>query len=439
MQSPKVKPELVDLLNDCDTGKRLDALMKITNFWDLNVGNRPAPNPIDVNNHIHSTYSFSPYSPTKAVYMSVEAGLSTAGIMDHDSISGAHEFIAAGSIASLPVTIGWEMRISMENSPFAKKRINNPDQKGNMYVTVHGLPHNQIPKVAYFLKPINIARGERNKKMLININKIVEPLGIYLDYEKDILPYSMSGSGGSVTERHLLFALSNALVDKFGMNEHLIDQLSSVLKLNVSNKIEEMLLEKDNPYYVYDLLGLLKAELVSSFYINAESDECMEVSDFIPFVKSIGAISCGAYLGDVGNSITGDKKAQKFEYDYIDELFAYYAEVGFEGISYMPSRNSESQIEKVRSLCVEHSFIQISGEDINQPRQKFICEKAREIEFANLIKTTWALIGNEYSAKQDLENSITSLRMKHLYPDIESRIEAFAGIGRSNSVCKSTI
>ena len=45
-----------------------------------------------VNNHIHTTYSFSPYTPTAAVYAAKKAGLSTAGIMDHDSIGGCEEF-----------------------------------------------------------------------------------------------------------------------------------------------------------------------------------------------------------------------------------------------------------------------------------------------------------------------------------------------------------
>ena len=47
-----------------------------------------------INNHIHTTYSFSPYSPTAAVYAARMEGLCTAGIIDHDSISGAEEFLA---------------------------------------------------------------------------------------------------------------------------------------------------------------------------------------------------------------------------------------------------------------------------------------------------------------------------------------------------------
>ena len=55
----------------------------------------------DVNNHIHTTYSFSPYSPTAAVYFARKAGLCTCGLMDHDSIAGAEEFLQAAALAGM--------------------------------------------------------------------------------------------------------------------------------------------------------------------------------------------------------------------------------------------------------------------------------------------------------------------------------------------------
>ena len=62
-----------------------------------------------INTHIHTTYSFSPYSPTAAVYAARMEGLCTAGIIDHDSISGAREFLEAAKLVDMPVTIGMEV------------------------------------------------------------------------------------------------------------------------------------------------------------------------------------------------------------------------------------------------------------------------------------------------------------------------------------------
>ena len=75
-----------------------------------------------INNHIHTTYSFSPYSPTAAVYAARMEGLCTAGIIDHDSISGADEFLEAAEIIGIPVTIGMEARISMDGTRLEGRR-----------------------------------------------------------------------------------------------------------------------------------------------------------------------------------------------------------------------------------------------------------------------------------------------------------------------------
>ena len=94
-----------------------------------------------------------------------------------------------------------------------------------------------------------------------------------------------------------------------------------------------------------------------------------------------------AYLGDVGDCVTGDKRAQKFEDDYLDELVRLPdAELGFRAITYMPSRNTKAQLTRVRALCEQYGLFQISGEDINSPRQSFVCEAQRDPMFANLLR-----------------------------------------------------
>jgi hypothetical protein len=123
------KEELIVQLNDADKAVRLNALRALKAMIDAGEIEAPVQGD-DVNNHIHTTYSFSPYSPTKAVWMAYNAGLKTAGIMDHDSLSGAREFIEAAEIVGMLSTIGVECRASMKNTVLGDRRINNPDQKG---------------------------------------------------------------------------------------------------------------------------------------------------------------------------------------------------------------------------------------------------------------------------------------------------------------------
>ena len=181
-------------LNGDNPQSRLDSLKELKKAIDR--GDIPKSDDKGyVNNHIHTTYSFSPYSPTKAVWMAYRAGLTTAGIMDHDSISGAREFIEAGKIMGMATTIGVECRVDFTQTPLRGRRINNPDQDDIAYVALHGIPHTQIQKVKEFFAPFTEERNKRNRQMVDNINRIFNKHGIQLDFDKDVVPLSQYHDG----------------------------------------------------------------------------------------------------------------------------------------------------------------------------------------------------------------------------------------------------
>ena len=413
----------LDQLNAPERSLRLEALRRLRHLRDEN-GPAAARNSRDVNNHIHTQYSFSPYSPAKAVWMAAQAGLATAGIMDHDSIGGAREFIEAGRIMDLPTTIGAECRASFAATPLKGRRINNPDQPTVAYVALHGIPHSRIDAVTRFFEPVRTARGKRNRAMTTRLNALMAPAGIILDYNRDILPLSFAADGGEVTERHLLFAAAGQLISRFGMGPGLVDFLMGTLRVPVSEKARQQLTDSTNPQLAYDLLGVLKSDLVEKFYLDA-GEECPPIGELAAFARRNGIILAYAYLGDVTSSVTGDKKAQAFEDNYLEELFAVLHETGFNAVTYMPSRNTREQLVHLRELCTRHGFFQISGEDINQPRQAFICEAMRDPLFANLYDAAWALIGHELLASQNLDDGMFSAATVRAQPDLETRIVCF--------------
>ena len=343
-----------------------------------------------INNHIHTTYSFSPYSPTAAVYAARMEGLCTAGIIDHDSISGAEEFLEAAKLVDIPVTIGMEARISMEGTRLEGRRTNNPDQVGVSYMTIQSVPHDKIQVLTDFFKPYQAARHARNRKMIAKINELV---GVELDYDRDVLPLSEAADNGGVTERHLMYALAIELVKQVGKGQGMIDKLISV-GMNLSEKQKTMLLDTEYPFYEYDVLGMLKGTFVPKIFIDA-TDECPKLPEIVKLCNEIDAYLCYAYLGDVGDSVTGDKKAQKFEDDYLDDVFECLKEEGVKAVTYMPTRNTPAQLERLRGLCDEYGMFQISGEDINSPRQSFVIRAMENPMFANLIDATWKLIEHE--------------------------------------------
>lgn len=405
---------------------RLAALRALREAMDRGEFAFPEPS-ADVNSHIHTTYSFSPYSPAAAVFKSREAGLATTGIMDHDSVSGSREFSEAGRLLGIATTQGCEIRVSMKDGPFADRRINNPDQNGVAYITFHGVPDSALEATTEFLQPIRAARKRRNARMIDNLNRIIGLPELHLSLEEDVVPLSLYAQGGEITERHLLYALALKLIAYKGKGPALSRFVETELRLPLAEKTRAMLDDAANPHYAYDLLGLFKGYYVAAFYVEAD-EECPDVRAALDFADRQGIIAAYPYLGDVTASVTGDKAAQAFEDAYLDELFPYLKALGFKAVTYMPSRNTKAQLSRLIGLCEQYGFFQISGEDINQPRQKFICEAMREPMFAHLIDAAWALIGHERAASEDLSKGMFSAQTIARLPDIKERTAYFKAL-----------
>ncbi|MCK4564255.1 MAG: PHP domain-containing protein, partial [Verrucomicrobia bacterium] len=385
----------------------------------------------EVNNHVHSTYSFSPYAPAEIPVRARAAGLGTVGIMDHDSVSGCAEFLEACKEIGMAGTAGFEMRVNMNGTSMEGRKTNNPDEPNVSYIALHGIPATQFNVVEEFLKPIHDARIVRDRKEVETLNVVLAERGApTLDFDADVAAISEATNGGSITERHILYALSLKLIEVHGKGQALVDFVEGPLQVPMAGKLRELLLDVENPHYAYDLLGAFKASLVPEFFIVSGYDECIPVYDAVKFANEIGAIPAYAYLGDVGESPTGDKKAEKFEDDFLDELVAELAEIGFKAITYMPPRNTRKQLARLRKLCRKHGLMEISGVDINSSRQSFNCPILLEPEFRHLTDAAWALIAHEKLAAADPKRALFNPDNPMASLALEERIAKYSTLGK---------
>ena len=416
------------LINDPNTAedKRIAAL---SSFMEKNPSMPGFCN--EINNHIHTIYSFSPYTPAMAALKARLAGLEAAGSVDHDSYAAASEMRRACAILGLGCVTGFEIRVSLRHTEFANRKINSPDSAGLAYMTIQGVPSTAASRVNDFLAPLSEARGKRNRRMVENLNSILADSGIApLSYDMDVAPLSMAHKGGSITERHILYALSLKLIKEAGQGPELLTFLMDKFSLEVSGKVKNLLEQSENPHYAWDLLGLLKSSFNDRIFIQPDENECPPVEKAVIFALSINAIPSYAYLGDISESPTGDKKAEKFEDDYLDELIPRLKDFGFLGLTYMPPRNTKEQLERLRCLCAENSFLEICGVDINSPRHTFNCPEIRQPEFSALIESTWALAAHETAAAGDKTRGLFNPDDPLAGKPLAERIKAFAALGR---------
>jgi hypothetical protein len=386
----------------------------------------------EVNCHVHTIYSFSPYSPAAAAERARAAGLAAVGIMDHDSIAGAAEMREAGRIIGIATTAGMELRVSAEGTALDGRRINNPDSLGNLYMMFHGIAARRDAAVGAFLRPIQAARQKRLRRMMERLNALLPGYGLEpLDWDRDVRSASQAATGGSITERHLLFGVARSIVASAGRGDPLVRFVRERLGIALPPRIAGWLSEETNEALLFDLLGVLKSSFLEKVFIQPDREECIPVTRAVCFAEEIGAIPCYGYLGDVTDSPTGDKKAERFEDGYLDELFVEVKRLGFRAIAYMPPRNTLEQLRRVQRLCAQHGLMEISGVDINSPRQSFNCPELLRPDFSHLIAATWALIAHEkLSDSADRYGLFHPANPLAALP-LQERIASYAAVGET--------
>lgn len=416
-------------LNHPDRATRLAAANRVGAAYASGALKRELSD--EVNCHVHTKYSFSPYYPAMAAWKAIEAKLLAVGIIDHDSVSGCAEMLDAGAALGIAATAGCEIRVSFAGTRVAGRKLNNPDSVEIGYIALHGLPRRAFAETKQFLAPIFAARNLRNRRMLAALNALLTPLGIApLDFERDVASTSQAAEQGSITERHLMYALSLRLRESTGGGQRLLDVLRDQLGVTIPTKLAPLLIDPANPHAIYDLVGVLKSAFLERIFIQPNGDECMPVAQAVAFGNRVGAIPVYAYLGDVGESPTGDKKAERFEDGFLDELVAEVKRLDFKGITYMPPRNTSEQLARLQALCRQHDLFEISGVDINSSRQAFTCPIILEPQFRHLVDATWALFAHERLANHDPKLSLFAPANPLASRSLTERVAAYALIGR---------
>ena len=60
------------------------------------------------------------------------------------------------------------------------------------------------------------------QELIDKINELMAPYDIQVDFDKDVVPLSKFANGGSITERHLMYALAKKIMKRFGKGEGVV-------------------------------------------------------------------------------------------------------------------------------------------------------------------------------------------------------------------------
>lgn len=413
------RDQLVEQLNAPSARRRLAALRKLKKLERGTDSDLPLARENDSNLHIHTIYSYSPYSPAQAAYLAYRGGIASAGIMDHDTLSGAREFVRACDILGIPHTVGFDFRVRLKPDRNADYPLKSD---GYTYIAVYGIPKKEIKKVNTWLAEDRSGRVSRNRKFCEAVNKFFAPEGIAVDFDADVLPLTRCREGGSVTERHILRAVALKICEKFERGAPARDFLAR-LRFSLEGNLSDLLADADNPFYVDDLVTALKDN--ACFFDVGSRREAVDMPDVVSRLENFGAIVSYMFFGNLDELVAGETAEDKLE-----KLVLGVKELGFNALTVKVSRMEREDLRILLALCDRHAVLLLPGTAVNAPRQSFQSDVLAEEDFKGLGDASWAVVGHGKMSDCNLADGMFSQKAKQRCPNLSDRVLLYAEIGR---------
>lgn len=423
------KEMVISGLNSWDSAQRRATTTVLKNIEKSDRWFAPKTRERDIKLFLKTSYSSGPYSPTALAYKCYENGSKIVGICDSETLSGAKEFYETCRTLGMGCSIGVQVKTVLIK-PKLNRRINNMYQPDIANLAIIGIPYEKIDYVNNFLAKHRGYRSDRVQRITDLINRQYKKIGVSIDFKRDVLPISNEKEGGTVTEMHVILALCNQLVLRYGKGQNLVDVLRVQMDITIPEKSRKLLItSSDENSFVYDLQNILRNE-IRRFYIEADK-ECCSISDLRKIAEECQAILTYEYMGDIEQTVFGEVRAEAYEDDILDYLLKELKKLGVTAVTVSPSRHTFEQIERIKALGKELELLVIINETIYTRRQEIKYAELEKEQNLQIIENSYAVCGNERAILNQI-GGFFSVNAVSKYPDINVRAAVFSELGKAS-------
>ncbi len=412
------REKMIAMLSAKRSAKRLKAIKLLNKAEERNPTLIPEKKKDRGLISVHTDYSFSPFTPSLAAYMAYKSGLNCVCISDHDTLSGVNEFRQACGLLGIECAAGVQLRAKFYDGKGVV--LNNIYEKDVGFVSVRGISPKVIDAFNAELEPLRALRVERDLAMVEKFNRRLSKYGVQIDFEKDVKPLARLKEGGTITERHILYAFAQKLINKFVYADKILSFITDDLSIKVEGEYLSALSDTKNPYYAYDLVDCLKGE-IGFFYI--PDKDLLSAQKAVELAHKYGALISYCYVGHLRRV---GEQAEEGSLS-IKELASYLSKLGFDGLEFFPGTVEDCVAEELKAAAEENGLILVGCTDIHSPRQHFNAPAVEE----DLVRNKWAIIGHEKCVEYDLQDGINTEKSKAKNPDLNARLGIYAGAGKN--------
>lgn len=320
------------------------------------IAQAPQFEPLAVNAHIHSPYSFSAFeSVSQAFDCAVAEDVKVLGINDFIVRDGYPEFVREAKRHRVFPLLNIEFMALLRPEQSQGIRVNDPNNPGRTYFCGKGLdfPLSGGAPVADALERVKEESNRQTAEMVGRLNAWLNHRGLAL--QLDFKEVKTRFARDLVRERHLAKALRYAVTGKYGQDNSAQTVLGNIMPddrlhaplsqpASVDNELRGKLFKAGGPAFV-------------------EEDEraFLQLDQVITLIRSMGGIPCyPVLLDDAKGFIT------EFERDY-EALYNTLNGFGVRCIELIPGRNDAVVLLDFVRFFRQKGFVIMFGTEHNTP------------------------------------------------------------------------
>jgi hypothetical protein len=324
---------------------------------------------LNINNHIHTPYSFSSFSDMDEIFSLAEKEqINVLGINDFYVADGYEVFKEKAFHSGIFPVFNMEYIGLLNDEQSAGIRVNDPNNPGRTYLTgkAFKVPFKLDNNYEKMLDGVVKESQEQVREMVDKTNarfKSVE-LSITLSFNdiKERFAEEL------VRERHLARAIRIAVFETFPDNNSRMDALKKILNTEVNEQLlsSEALLE-----------NLIRSKLLKKggiAFVEETESSFLPVADLVKLIINAGGIpTYPVLLDDPAGNFT------KFEEDW-EKLYKRLISLGIYSLELIPGRNDKKILTDFVRFFDDKGFVISFGTEHNTPDMQALTVKCRNGE-----------------------------------------------------------
>ncbi len=317
----------------------------------------PYSNVPEVNNHIHTPYSFSSFTNVEEAFrMASEENIAALGINDFNTFDGYPEFREMSLKYQIYPLYNIEFMGLLVNEQKNGIRINDPNNPGRIYLSGKGLdfqPSLSDENNALFINTKNKS-NEQAAEMLFKASEYLQGIHPSLKLNHDEVIEKLTR--GMLRERHIARAVREKVYENFTDHKSRLEILREIFAGKEVHSEPENFVGIENEIRS----NLLKSGGVA--YVPEDPDAFLPLVDLKRIIRNAGGFPCYPVLLDFDNG-----KYTEFEGDR-EKLFQFLQSENIHSIELIPGRNELDALRSFVKFFHQKGLIITFGTEHNSPQ-----------------------------------------------------------------------